>query len=77
MTCGWQHPTKNVIKVNSDAAIRGKNSFFGIVVRKEEGDLFENHAFKTYISDSMIAEFMAVKKVILVSLDNGWKKYHF
>lgn len=53
--------------------MKGTSSFLGIVARNEVGDVVEAHAFKVSTYDPLIAELMAVKKTISVSLQNGWR----
>lgn len=43
------------------------------MARNENGEVLKAHVFKAYIFDPKIVELMAMKKAILVSLENGWK----
>lgn len=69
---GWRQPPRGAIKINSDAAVRRNHSFFGVVARKEDGDIVEAHSFKASTNNPLAAKLMAIKKAILVSIDNGW-----
>lgn len=70
---GWMPPHEGCIKINSDAAIKGEYSFLSLVARDECGRGIEARVFKFGTSDPSVAEFMAIQKVILLSLPNGWK----
>lgn len=70
---GWQPPPRNSIKINTDVAVRRKESTLGFVARNSNGEVMEVHAFKFCHGDPIIAELSAAKKAIQVSLTNGWK----
>lgn len=44
-TSGWNPPPRGFIKVNFDAAVRGANSFLGVVARNEDVDVIEARVF--------------------------------
>lgn len=71
---GWSPPSKRVIKINLDAAVKGHLNFLGIVAPNEHGDVMEIHSFKVCTQDPLTAELMAIKEAMELSLKNVWKQ---
>lgn len=67
---GWYSPLRGAIKINSDSAVRGTHSFLEIMARTEDGDIIEAHSFKVSTFNPMVAELLAVKEAMLLSLNN-------
>lgn len=43
------------------------------IVARNDGDIIEVHASKVNVTDPMVAELLAVKEAIQISLKNGWR----
>lgn len=69
----WKPPTRGIIKLNSDAAVRDNWSYLGIMTRNDRGEILEVHSPKICTQSPLVAELMAVKEAMLVCLSNGWK----
>lgn len=72
---GWNPSPRESIMVNFDVAIRGVNNFLGLVARSEDCKVIEARICKVDTCDPDVAEFMAVQKALLISLQNGLEKY--
>lgn len=70
---GRRQQSRDAIRINMDATIRGNQSFLGVVAWKEDGKILEAHAFKVNINNPLAVELMAIQRAILVSIKNGWE----